>query len=59
MSCRRIMHLFINLPSKDIDTLVATPFSLNTELQRFLAPYPESVLVASSSGMQASLVHSG
>lgn len=51
------MHLFINLPSRDIDTLVATPFSLNTELQRFLAPYPESVLVACSSGMQVSLAY--
>ena len=58
MRCRRIMHLFINLPSRDIDTLVATPFSLNTELQRFLAPYPESVLVACSSGMQVSLAYS-
>lgn len=41
---RRIMHLFINLPASDIDTLVKTPFSLNVELQRYLAPYPDKVL---------------
>lgn len=41
---RRIMHLFINLPASDIDILVKTPFSLNVELQRYLAPYPDKVL---------------
>ncbi|KAK8821857.1 hypothetical protein WA556_002302, partial [Blastocystis sp. ATCC 50177/Nand II] len=40
----RIMHLFINLPASDIDILVKTPFSLNVELQRYLAPYPDKVL---------------
>ena len=35
------MHLFINIPARDIDILSRIPFSMNTDLQLFLAPYPE------------------
>lgn len=37
------MHLLINIPARDIDILILTPFSLNTDLQLFLAPYPEEL----------------
>ena len=36
-----MMHLFINIPARDIDILSRIPFSMNTDLQLFLAPYPE------------------
>ena len=50
---RRIMHLFINLPASDIDILIETPFSLNVELQRYLAPYPERVRLPVNSSEEA------
>ena len=37
------MHLLINIPARDIDILILIPFSLNTDLQLFLAPYPEEL----------------
>ena len=60
------MHLLINIPARDIDILILTPFSLNTDLQLFLAPYPEeltfSPLSQSSNfllGMQSYRLRSG
>ena len=52
---RRMMHLFINIPARDIDILSRIPFSMNTDLQLFLAPYPEDPVFTSSTSAPTSV----
>ena len=40
------MHLLINIPPRDIDLLILTPFSMNSDIQYFLAEYPESIITS-------------
>ena len=40
------MHLLINIPPRDIDILILTPFSVNSDLQYFLEQYPKSIITS-------------
>ena len=42
----RLMHLLINIPPRDIDILILTPFSMNSDLQFFLEQYPKSIITS-------------
>ena len=44
------MHLLINIPPRDIDLLILTPFSMNSDIQYFLAEYPKSILTTDTTG---------
>ena len=45
------MHLLINIPPRDIDILILTPFSANSDLQYFLEQYPKSIITSESTSV--------
>lgn len=51
VQCRRLMHLLINIPPRDIDILILTPFSMNSDLQFFLEQYPKSIITSESTSV--------
>ena len=45
------MHVLINIAPRDIDILILTPFSMNSDLQFFLEQYPKSIITSESTSV--------